>query len=94
MIGKLKEWWKSHRRHHWFLVVYRVSSVNRGETHSYRSFSKNGSRHFTYKDVSDLEVFCETQAANQGHIRPSLLIENIIYLGKMSGNKWNGRNDK
>ncbi|MFU9046313.1 hypothetical protein ACNAUY_07960 [Acinetobacter tibetensis] len=94
MIDKLKAWWEANRPRHWFLVVYKVNSISRGETHSYRSFSKSKSRNFAHKDIMDLEAFCEGQAAKGGHIQPSLVIENIIYLGRMSNKKWNGRKDK
>jgi len=79
------------RRQHWFIVVYKVNSVSRGETKSYRSFSKPKSRQFTHKDIEDLEKFCLMQAEKLGHIQPSFVIENIVYLGKMTSAKWNGR---
>lgn len=91
MIGKLKAWWNQHiLRRHWFLVVFEAKSYL-GETKSYRSFNKKKTRNFTVKDVRDLEELCEGWAKESGHVKPSVVIRNIIYMGKMSIATWNAK---
>lgn len=91
MIGKFKKWWDEHcRRRYWFIVVFDTKSY-KSESKSYRSFNKTRSRNFTCKDIHDLEVFCEEQAVKNGHVKPNIVIRNVIYVGKMSIATWNGR---
>lgn len=91
MIGKFKKWWNEHMvRRHWFLVSFTTKSLC-GESKSFCSFNKTKSRKFTFKDIRDVEGVCENFAKKNGHIDPAVVIVNIMYLGKMSINTWNGK---